>query len=522
MNIRREQLSSGNVVEESAAKTEGWGKWGRAGRELASLMGEELPEDGTYMPGIDLSRAEDAHNVQRGQAFCSRIITKRHNRATRYVATELYRNIIRHCYPEFEFKSLPYPRPFASPYRCFQCHDNFTGPPVFIPQSRQDGTRMEWGNFCSGPCANTYLQTTAHDVHTAERVAELFHYMREVHGFTGDSIGFAPSYRQLREYGGPLTRAQFRAFCAIPELQTRERNYPFIPTESVIEWQYSAPQRQLGDPAVTKADEDATGAAVLASFLGGEAPDTRHHHRWDVHGLRQPSLEDIERRMASLPKPEQREGLYQLYLERKGGFDDVSDDDTPPQAGKAGAAATKAAGKRAPAASKAASTTAGGAAAAVATSRAAVKPRVPAKKDDNDDDDEDSVDENNDNDDDDDDAEDDDEDDQDEDANSEEEEEDEEVDSDDTSGKNVQPARAPPPSKQQLTTTKRARAPAASAPASAKSKSVPQKRQRAVAAPAASRAVATQGAPPPSGGLTGFLRAMPGNKAAPPGKQAGK
>lgn len=200
----------------------------------------------------------------------------------------------------------------------------------------------EWGNFCSGPCANTYLDKNMRDSNLATRAADLFEYMQDVHGFRENEIGFAPHFTQHVNYGGDLTDEQFDMITNTPGLTTHILMKPYIPTDAVIEWQYTggfsdrdhntttsntaATNRQELDIGVNKqvpCDD------VLASVMKTRPPDTDHHHRWDATHLKQPSMDAIEERLASLPPLPKTTGLYELYLQRKGGLEGpISDDET--------------------------------------------------------------------------------------------------------------------------------------------------------------------------------------------------
>jgi hypothetical protein len=149
--------------------------------------------------------------------------------------------------------------------------------------------------------------------------------MQDAHGFKGSEIGFAPHFSQRVEYGGDLDDEQFEAIVATPGLTTRLLMKPYIPTDAVIEWQFSG-----GD--VVTAAAAAAGAApntVLAQAMKAAPPDTDHHHRWDATHLRQPAMEVIEERLAGLPPLAKTKGLYQIHLERKGGLEAPVSDDEP-------------------------------------------------------------------------------------------------------------------------------------------------------------------------------------------------
>jgi hypothetical protein len=70
-----------------------------------------------------------------------------------------------------------------------------------------------------------------------------------------------------------------------------------------------------GGSATTAAPTSAA-AAALDVVLGPRADAASAQHQWEVTGLRQPSQEQIEKRLMSLPRPEKKVGLYDLYWAR--------------------------------------------------------------------------------------------------------------------------------------------------------------------------------------------------------------
>jgi hypothetical protein len=278
-------------------------------------------------------------NMVRRETHCSRIIQQRCQREVRFRAQETFVYIVRANHGGV----LPpaaadgsYPRPLTSPLPCFNCHQTFTGPPVFIPMTTLDGARTEWGNFCCGPCANTYLHINMNDCALPGRAADLFEYMQDVHGFDGQQLGLAPHFSQLQTYGGDLSPEQFAAIAQNARLTTHLRMKPFIPTPVVVEWQLTgsaegasaaaantaALAAAMGSAAVVVPGAD-DGGAVTAPAVGTKAP-AQHHKMWTVRNKQQPSLEQIEERLASLPPTEKRVGLYELFLQRMGGFDETT------------------------------------------------------------------------------------------------------------------------------------------------------------------------------------------------------
>jgi hypothetical protein len=167
-----------------------------------------------------------------------------------------------------------------------------------------DGCREEYGNFCSGPCANTYLHHNMANVDLSARAADLFYYLQEVYGFKGTQIGFAPHFSMHVDYGGHLSDEAFTKELNEPLVTSHIRMRPFYPTDAVIE--VVAPAGDILEGVV--------GVPLPASMTD------RQQHKWEIRGIRAPTLEANELRLASLPKLEKRQGLYELYLERKKGF----------------------------------------------------------------------------------------------------------------------------------------------------------------------------------------------------------
>lgn len=304
------------------------------------------PEDDVTIPHANLAGVPDADDIRRTSVFCSKIIN-RSTSLSRFRQSALFLKLVQATHPGVvrPDASGAYPRPERSPFPCFQCHRRFEGPPIFLPLEMLNGAIEEYGNFCSGPCMNTYLHLNMNDAQLAGRAADVYDYMQTVHGFEGEEIGFAPHFSLLQEYGGDLTHAQFDRLCGSANLRTRELKYPFIPTPVVVEFAYTGDVGTAGPPAagvngvprvsgVPAASHGVASVAsaddVLTEVMQAAPAPVDHHHRWDVGNLRQPTLDEIETRLTQLPEQETRVGLYATYLERKGGLDAPSDDDEDP------------------------------------------------------------------------------------------------------------------------------------------------------------------------------------------------
>jgi hypothetical protein len=261
-------------------------------------------EDVVRAPRIVLADVPEDSGIKKSDNFCSRIIQQHTRQSDRYLRCMTFLRILKYSFPERTEFAPPFPRPLRSPFPCWQCHRKFSGPPVFLPMSTLEGVRDEYGNFCSGPCANTYLHMNMHSVDQSARAADLIYYLQEEYGFRGTHVGLAPHFTEHVNYGGDLTDEAFCRNIAEPTVTDHIRMRPFIPTDAVIE--VVAPR---GD--------------VLEGVLGVPLPSSvseRQQHKWEFRNIQQPPLADIEVRLASLEKPEKRQGLYELYLERKGGF----------------------------------------------------------------------------------------------------------------------------------------------------------------------------------------------------------
>jgi hypothetical protein len=289
-----------------------------------------------------------AAEVKRGEVFCSKIIHQRASHQSRFTWSDTFKKIMAHSHPDCTGPNAKgeYPRPISSPFPCWQCHRYFDGPPVMIAIIALNGTRSEWGNFCDITCGNTYLHANMNDHNLASRIADYHEYCQDVHGFTGDVIGFAPHFSMREAYGGPLTEEQFDKIARTPGLRTMERRAPFLPTDAVIEWQckvnlsadakrasaeatapasnpFSRPRQAAPLAAAPAAplfaeNEGKTADEVLTGLMGYKADATYYHHQWEVRGLKQPPKDDIQKRLLSLPEPEQKQGSYELYWKRKG------------------------------------------------------------------------------------------------------------------------------------------------------------------------------------------------------------
>ena len=309
-----------------------------------------------------LADSRDAPDVIRDEVFCSKIYHTNSTSQTRFTWMTTYAKILAHNGVDVRAAAPPYPRPLKSPFPCFQCQMRFDGPPCFLSVIALNGDRTEWGNFCDPCCVNTYVHRNMNDANTAARMADQVEYCQDVHGFTGYELGFAPHFSEREVYGGSLSDAAFLEIARTPGLRTFERMAPFIPTPVVVEWQCTVEERgtDVADAAVQSALAAASGSgaslAALARLSGtgtkpvedrpievaaathqsatealnqvlGMRPDGVDYHFWEVTGLKQPPLPQIEKRLRSLPQPEKKTGSYELYWARKENEEGSSDDD---------------------------------------------------------------------------------------------------------------------------------------------------------------------------------------------------
>jgi hypothetical protein len=250
---------------------------------------------------IDLKSLKEHSTFKVTDSFCSRIVQQTTRRCVRCIKDTRFLGILMHSYPEQTEFSPPFPAPLRSPYRCLYCRNHFDTVPVFIPMRMLEGTWEEWGNFCCGACANSYLHLFMNQVDLPGRAADLFAYMRQVHGFKGTELGILPEFHCHKDYGGPFDDTHFQKLKEDTSVKTRLLMWPFIPTDAVIEVCARA-----GD--------------VLEGVLGSRIPTAiteRQQHKWEVRGIRQPPLEEIEARLASLPPREKRTGAFELFCARK-------------------------------------------------------------------------------------------------------------------------------------------------------------------------------------------------------------
>jgi hypothetical protein len=273
-------------------------------------MAEDLDDTLDKFPVLSTT-ADDVPDVKRGEVFCSKIIHQKATHQSRFTMSQLYAKIMVFNYPEWspEWKR-PWPRPLKSPFPCFNCHMYFDDAPIFICIVRLDGTRTEYGNYCSMECGLAAIYAM-NSYNLAVMVSDFIEYCQDYHGLQGDSVALAPHFSERQCYGGMLTDDEYKMVAKTRGLSTHERMEPFIPTEVVTEWQCKADEEDSACPA-----SDVSSMGTLSRILGSKPEAATHHYRWEVHGLRQKPLDQIKARLQALPKPEKKQGLYELYYER--------------------------------------------------------------------------------------------------------------------------------------------------------------------------------------------------------------
>jgi hypothetical protein len=207
---------------------------------------DEIEEQMNAPAMIPLMQPANSSDVKVSRIQCAKIVRRGTDHAVRYCRQPMWLKILKYSYPDLDIDvnrppdmEREWPRPIASPFPCWNCHRRFKGVPIFLPIVMLDRRMREHGNFCSAPCANTYLFDRP-NANTSAIASTLYTYMRTVHGFTGAEIGFAPRFDQHVTYGGEEDDLAFDEIIGNPNLTTKILMYPFIPSDSVVEWKYNA------------------------------------------------------------------------------------------------------------------------------------------------------------------------------------------------------------------------------------------------------------------------------------------
>jgi len=110
--------------------------------------------------------------------------------------------------------------PQHSPYACWNCAENFSGPPIGIPDhisgsiDSMDIDDMKfylYGNFCDFPCAARYLFDTVKDSTVWEQYSNLnILYTRAYHLSNLSKVELAPEKILLKKFGGYLNIDEYR------------------------------------------------------------------------------------------------------------------------------------------------------------------------------------------------------------------------------------------------------------------------------------------------------------------------
>jgi hypothetical protein len=246
-------------------------------------MDRDEIEEQMNAPLIPLIQPANSSDITVARIQCAKIVRRGTDHAVRYRRKSMWLRILKYSYPDLDIDvhqppdmKREWPRPLKSPFPCWNCHRRFQGPPIFMPRQMLDRRVEEHGNFCSAPCVNTYIRDHP-NANSAAIAAELYTYMRTVHGFKGAEIGFAPRFDQHTTYGGDEDDAAFDEIIGNPTLTTSVLLVPYIPGDSVVEWKYNAGTDaelvQLPPFAYIPPNTATGGAGILASdgALGGGA-----------------------------------------------------------------------------------------------------------------------------------------------------------------------------------------------------------------------------------------------------------
>jgi len=110
---------------------------------------------------------------------------------------------------------------------CWNCGDSQCNP-CSIPYKRHLNVYYMMGSFCTYACGSRYIYDTYEGRDIWERYTLLNMYYNETMGTHGKSVQAAPPKYALQEYGGTLTRTQYR------ETSETESQYilpPLIPVD---------------------------------------------------------------------------------------------------------------------------------------------------------------------------------------------------------------------------------------------------------------------------------------------------
>ena len=161
----------------------------------------------------------------------------------------------------------------TSKYACWHCCHNFEGNVVYVPHScTSSGVYSVYGNFCSFPCAKSYLM----DVNAFSCSIQLLllnRMARDAYHFIGD-ICAAPPRVSLTMFGGGLSIEEFRTSSNSSSVILMSA--PFVPRIMAEESVPSSHNEQCVNFEVPKAQPE------------GEINEG-HNMTWAVRGLKRPS-----------------------------------------------------------------------------------------------------------------------------------------------------------------------------------------------------------------------------------------
>ena len=150
--------------------------------------------------------------------------------------------------------------PESTDIACMWCCHSFTGTPVVMPISEDDGVWHIYGNYCSPECCLSDILHVRIDTHIRWERTALLHrlYSNEI----GGRIYPAPDRAVLRLFGGPLTIEQFRSTVRARKVKIDLHLPPMISVNATLDTKpidfYDATYRNSGaiqEERVARAEE---------------------------------------------------------------------------------------------------------------------------------------------------------------------------------------------------------------------------------------------------------------------------
>jgi hypothetical protein len=184
--------------------------------------------------------------------------------------------------------------PGRTKVRCWYCRLPFSGTPVPVVQ-QYDSVRdlyTVYGMCCGAPCSKAFII----DLRSNDGLTRLMWQRRmlvDVFGWPADQpIPTAPPWQALKEFGGSMTAAEWRA--APYKLKMRLRKAPFVPfsifTESEI----------TGEAALVEAGVNSTGPGPARKRESLEQQATQHGASFSLKNLVRPPEHEVIKTNAQL------------------------------------------------------------------------------------------------------------------------------------------------------------------------------------------------------------------------------